>query len=75
MGRSEMRVGRLEAKTMARSGQPYIRFIAEPGESSDACIRRHGHDPEDPAARYIVRLIIDPEPRATELRGGDHAQD
>ena len=74
-GRSEMRVGRLEAKTMVRSSQPYIRFIAEPGESSADCIRRHGHDPDAPGARYIVRLIIEPEPRATQLCGGDHAQD
>ena len=75
MGRSEQRVGRLEAQTVMHSSQPYIRFIAEPGESSADCIRRHGRDPDAPGAHYIVRLIIEPEPRTTEQRGGDHAQD
>jgi hypothetical protein len=75
MGRNELRVGKLEAQAMSRGGEPYFRVIAEPGESSANCIRRHGHDPAAPGARYIVRLFIEPEPRTTELSGGGNAQD
>jgi hypothetical protein len=75
MGRIELRVGKLEAQTIVRGSEPYIRFIAEPGEAPDDCIQRHGHDPDAPGAHYIVRLIIDPEPRTNQLCGGDHAQD
>ena len=75
MGRSEVRVGRLEAQTVMCSRKPFVRFIAEPGESSDACIRRHGHDPDAPGAHYIVRYFIEPEPRTTQLCGGTHAKD
>lgn len=73
MGRSELRVGRLEAQTVLRSSRFVIRVIAEHGESSQGCIRRHGHDPDDPGKNYIVRYIIDPEPRTTHCCGGGHA--
>jgi hypothetical protein len=75
MGRIELRVGKLEAQTITRGGEPYIRVIAGVGESSADCIRRHRHHPDDPGMNYIVRCIIEPEPRTTELRGGGHAQD
>ena len=75
MGRNELRVGKLEAQTITRGGEPYIRFIGEPGESSADCIRRHGRDPAATGAHYIVRFFLEPESRTTEQRGGDHAQD
>ena len=73
MERHELRVGKLEAQTIMQGGEPYIRFIAEPGESSDACVRRHWHDPDAPGAHYVVRYFIEPEPRTTQRCGGDHA--
>ncbi len=75
MGRNEARVGRLEAHTVMHSSKPYIRVIAEPEESSDDCIRRHGHAPDAPGAHYIVRLIIAPGMGTANERGGGDGQD
>lgn len=60
MGRLDARLGRLEAETTMRCSKFFIRVIAGVGESSDGCIRRHGHDPEDPNKNYIVRCIMEP---------------
>jgi hypothetical protein len=75
MNRLDARLGRLEAQITMRCSKFFIRVIAEDGESSDGCIRRHGHDREDPNKDYIVRCIVDPESRTAQLCGGDHAQD
>jgi hypothetical protein len=75
MGRIDLRVGKLEAQTITRGSEPYVRVIAEQGEAPDDCIQRHGHDPDRPRAHYIVRLIIEPEPRTKSLCGGGDGQD
>ena len=59
MGRNESRVGKLEAQTTWHHPVGYVRVIAEIGEPSNDCIRRHGYDPEDTARRYIVRAIVE----------------
>jgi hypothetical protein len=73
MGRNETRVGRLEAQTIMRGGEPYVRVIAEQGEAPDDCIRRHGLDPDRPGANYIVRCIV--EPATLNGQGGGNGQD
>ena len=75
MVRLEARLGRLEAQATMRCSKLFTRVIAEDGESSDGCIRRHGHDPEGSNKNYVVRCIVAPEPRTVQWCGGDHAQD
>ena len=73
MGRLEARLGRLEAQTTMRCSKLFIRAIAEDGESADGCIRRHGHNPEDPNKNYIVRCIAAREPWTIQRCGGGRA--
>jgi hypothetical protein len=53
MGRNETRVEKLETALDSEAARRHV-LLAEDGEDRDACIRRHGYDPEDERHFYFV---------------------
>jgi hypothetical protein len=55
VGRIEGRVERLEAHLNTQTSRRHV-LVADIDEDREACIRRHGYDPEDERHFYFVIL-------------------
>ena len=55
MSRIEGRVERLEAHLNTQASRRHV-LVADSDEDSEACIRRHGFDPQDERHYYFVFL-------------------
>lgn len=59
MNRNETRVARLE-EGAAEATKPCILVFADLGENIEDCIRRAGHEPDDPAKDFFVVQWVSP---------------
>jgi len=53
------RLEKLEAATKPINERA-IRVIKQRDESDNACIERHGHNPDEPGVMFIIRSIVAP---------------
>lgn len=55
MGRNDARVEKLETQLDSEASRRHVLYAMD-GEDNEACIRRHGYDPQDGRHLYFVIL-------------------